>query len=107
MQRKTLIDTDDLSSEVQQVQAHQRCIARVVYVHWTGSRRVHVAEQTLDLPQRDSPSSVRHLKIKERYVKIHKGPLVVLPAGSRPVDSSALHCGTTTLVNIMLTLDHP
>lgn len=35
---------------------------------WTGSRGVHVAEETLNLPQRDSTSFVRHLKIKERYV---------------------------------------
>lgn len=67
---------------MKQGESHQRCVARVVWVDWTGSRGVHVAEQTLDLPQRDSASSVRHLKIKEWYVKNHQGPLIVLSAGS-------------------------
>ncbi|TNN30270.1 hypothetical protein EYF80_059579 [Liparis tanakae] len=56
-QSKTLISTEDRGP-------HQRGVARVVFVDWTRSRGVHVAEQTLDLPQRDSASSVRHLKNK-------------------------------------------
>lgn len=81
---QTLINTKDVSDKVvmKQGESHQRCVARVVWVDWTGSRGVHVAEQTLDLPQRDSASSVRHLKIKEWYVKNHQGPLIVLSAGS-------------------------
>lgn len=33
-------------------------------MNWTGSSGVHVAKETLDLPQRDSASPVRHLRIK-------------------------------------------
>lgn len=44
--------------------SHQRSIAGVVLVDRTGSRGVHVAEETLDLPQRDPSPPVRHLRIQ-------------------------------------------
>lgn len=39
----------------------QGCVAGVVDVDGAGGRGVHVAEQTLDLPQRDAASPVGHL----------------------------------------------
>lgn len=51
--------------------SHQRSIAGVVCVDRTGSGGVHVAEQTLDLPQRDPSSPVRHLGIHNVMIYTH------------------------------------
>ena len=52
--------------------AHQRGVAGVVAVDGTGGGGVHVAEQTLDLPQGNASSSVRHLadQKQSRAVKV-------------------------------------